>query len=133
MSEHLRFAMSYWHTMCAGMNDPFGSATIERSYGKTDPMEQAKAKADAAFEFMSKLGIEYFCFHDVDIAPKEKETLAEFQANLEEMTDYIKTLMDKTGIKLLWGTANNSRQSTRMHEAPEPLRLRMRLPARRVR
>lgn len=116
MSEHLRFAMSYWHTMCAGMNDPFGSATIERSYGQTDPMKQAKAKADAAFEFMTKLGIEYFCFHDVDIAPEGK-TLAEFQANLEEMTDYIKTLMDKTGIKLLWGTANNFGNPRYMHGA----------------
>lgn len=116
MSEHLRFAMSYWHTLCAGMNDPFGSPTIDRSYGETDPMRQAKAKADAAFEFMTKLGIEYFCFHDVDIAP-EGETLAEFQANLEEMTDYIGGLMDRTGIKLLWGTANNFGNPRYMHGA----------------
>ncbi len=116
MSEHLRFAMSYWHTMCAGMSDPFGSATIDRSYGKTDPMEQAKAKADAAFELMTKLGIEYFCFHDVDIAP-EGNSLAEFKANLEEMTDYIKGLMEKTGIKLLWGTANNFGNPRYMHGA----------------
>ncbi len=116
MSEHLRFAMSYWHTLCAGMNDPFGSPTIDRSYGETDPMRQAKAKADAAFEFMTKLGIEYFCFHDVDIAP-EGETLAEFQANLEEMTDYIRGLMDRTGIKLLWGTANNFGNPRYMHGA----------------
>ncbi|MBQ4152750.1 MAG: xylose isomerase [Oscillospiraceae bacterium] len=116
MSEHLRFAMSYWHTMCAGMNDPFGSPTIDRSYGETDPMAQAKAKADAAFEFMTKLGIEYFCFHDVDIAP-EGNSLAEFKANLEEITDYIKGLMDKTGIKLLWGTANNFGNPRYMHGA----------------
>lgn len=116
MSEHLRFAMSYWHTMCAGMNDQFGSATIDRSYGETDPMKQAKAKADAAFEFMTKLGIEYFCFHDVDIAP-EGNSLAEFKANLEEITDYIKGLMDQTGIKLLWGTANNFGNPRYMHGA----------------
>ena len=116
MSEHLRFAMSYWHTMCAGMSDPFGAPTVDRRYGKSDPMERAKAKADAAFEFMTKLGIEYFCFHDVDIAP-EGDSLAGFQANLEEMTAYIRGLMDKTGIRLLWGTANNFGNPRYMHGA----------------
>lgn len=116
MSEHLKFAMSYWHTMCGAGLDPFGSATIDRSYGETDPIKAAKAKADAAFEFMTKMGIEYFCFHDVDIAPEGK-SLAEFKSNLEEMTSYIKEKMDQTGIKLLWGTANNFSNPRYMHGA----------------
>ena len=116
MKEHLKFAMSYWHTMCAELTDPFGKATIDRSYGKTEPMEIAKAKADAAFEFMTKLGIEYFCFHDVDVAPEGK-SLAEFQNNFHEMVSYIKGLMDKTGIKLLWGTANCFSNPRYMHGA----------------
>ena len=69
MKEHLKFAMSYWHTLCAGGADPFGRDTMERTYGQEDPMARAKAKADAAFEFMTKLSIPYFCFHDADIAP----------------------------------------------------------------
>ncbi len=116
MKEHLKFAMSYWHTMCGAGGDPFGSPTVDRSYGQENPMDMAKAKADAAFEFMTKMGIEYFCFHDVDIAP-EGNSLEEFKANLEEMTDYIKQLMDKTGIKLLWGTANLFSHPRYMHGA----------------
>ncbi len=116
MKDHLKFAMSYWHTMCAELTDPFGKATIDRSYGKTEPMEIAKAKADAAFEFMTKLGIEYFCFHDVDIAP-EGSSFAEFQDNFHEMVSYIKSLMDQTGIKLLWGTANCFGNPRYMHGA----------------
>lgn len=116
MKEHLKFAMSYWHTMCAELTDPFGKATIDRSYGKTEPMEIAKAKADAAFEFMTKLGIEYFCFHDVDVAP-EGGSLAEFQKNFHEIVSYIKGLMEKTGIKLLWGTANCFSNPRYMHGA----------------
>jgi len=116
MRETLKFAMSYWHTMCGSGTDPFGAATIDRTYGQSDEMARAKAKADAAFEFMTKLGIEYFCFHDVDIAPEGK-SLAEFKENLQEMTDYIKGLMDKTGIKLLWGTANCFSHPRYMHGA----------------
>ena len=116
MSEHLKFSMSYWHTLCAEGTDPFGRPTIDRTYSEKSPMENAKAKADAAFEFMTKMGIEYFCFHDVDIAP-EGNSLAEFKANVEEMTDYIKEKMDKTGIKLLWGTANNFSNPRYMHGA----------------
>lgn len=71
----------------------------------TDPMELAKARVRAAFEFMSKLGVKYFCFHDRDIAP-EGRTLAETNKNLDEIVSLIKELMDETGIKLLWGTAN---------------------------
>ena len=105
MREHLKFAMSYWHTMCAEGSDMFGVGTADKSYGATDVMEQAKNKALAAFELMEKLGIEYYCFHDRDIAP-EGATLAESNARLDEITDLLKELMDKTGIKLLWGTAN---------------------------
>ena len=105
MREHLKFAMSYWHTMCAEGSDMFGVGTADKSYGATDVMEQAKNKAVAAFELMEKLGIEYYCFHDRDIAP-EGATLAESNARLDEITDLLKELMDKTGIKLLWGTAN---------------------------
>ncbi len=116
MKDNLKFAMSYWHTMNAGMTDPFGAATIDRTYGEASPMRQAKAKADAAFEFMTKLGLGYFCFHDTDIAPAG-ESLAEFKANLEEMTDYLQSLMKKTGIKLLWGTANLFNHPRYMHGA----------------
>ena len=105
MKDHLRFAMAYWHTMNADGTDPFGSGTLDRTFGKDDPMERAYAKVDAAFDLMTKLGIEYFCFHDVDIAP-QGNSLEEFKKNLSDITDYIKTKMDATGIKLLWGTAN---------------------------
>ena len=116
MRDHLKFAMSYWHTMGGSGTDPFGSATIDRTYGETDPIKQAKAKAAAAFEFMIKLGIGYYCFHDTDIAPGGK-SLAEFKANLEEMTDYLQSLMKQTGIKLLWGTANLFNDPRYMHGA----------------
>lgn len=105
MKDYLKFALSYWHTLCGDGTDPFGVGTIDRDYAGQTEMEKAKSKADVAFEIMQKLGIEYFCFHDVDIAPAGN-SLKELKANLEEITDYIKTLMDKTGIKLLWGTAN---------------------------
>ncbi len=117
MKDHLRFAMSWWHTLCAGGSDPFGVETMDRSYGGlTDPMEIARAKADAGFELMTKLGIEFFCFHDVDIAP-EGETFAESKKNLFEMVEYIKGKMSETGIKLLWGTANNFGNPRFMHGA----------------
>ncbi len=116
MKKQLKFAMSYWHTMCAGMNDPFGAPTIDRSYGQTEPMKTARAKADAAFELMGKLGLEYFCFHDVDVAP-EGGSLSEYKANLEEITGYLKTRMDESGIRLLWGTANCFGNPRYMHGA----------------
>ncbi len=114
MEEHLKFAMSWWHTMVAGGTDPFGDATMDRSYGKDNPMDIAKARADAAFELMSKLGIKYFCFHDVDIAPQGKDYL-ETRNNLHEMVDYIKLKMKNTDIKLLWGTANLFSHPRYMH------------------
>ena len=116
MKEHLKFAMSYWHTLCAGGEDPFGRATIDRSYGQTDDMARAKAKADEAFDFMNKMHIDYFCFHDVDVAP-EGARLSDLKENLQEITDYIATLQKKYDKKLLWGTANCFSHPRYMHGA----------------
>lgn len=116
MREHLRFAMSYWHTMCAEGTDMFGVGTLDKSYGSSDPMESAKNKAYAAFELMDKLDIDYFCFHDRDIAP-EGDTLAESNARLDEITALIKELMAKYNKKLLWGTANCFGNKRYMHGA----------------
>jgi xylose isomerase len=106
MKEHLKFAMSYWHTLCSGLQDMFGEGTIDKSFGKTDPIEIYKAKADYGFEFMKNLGLEYYCFHDEDIAPKGK-TLKESLDNEAIMVDYLLAKQKEYGIKLLWGTANN--------------------------
>jgi xylose isomerase len=116
MKDTLKFAMSYWHTLCGDASDPFGAATIDRTYGETDPMARAKAKADAGFELMDKLGIEYFCFHDADIAP-EGASLAEQKANVAEMADYLLALKNKYGKKNLWGTANCFTNPRYMHGA----------------
>ena len=105
MKDHLKFAMSYWHTLTAGGNDPFGDATLIREWDNLSPMEKAKARVKAGFEFMEKLGLEYFCFHDKDIAP-EADTLEEYFKNLNEIVDLIESEMKRTGIKLLWGTSN---------------------------
>ncbi|NLY10533.1 MAG: xylose isomerase [Firmicutes bacterium] len=106
MKEHLRFAVCYWHTLTGGGTDPFGAATMIRPW-KADlaPMDLAKVRAEACFEFLTKLGVQYFCFHDRDIAP-EGDNLFETNKNLDIMVDFIKSLMKKTGIELLWGTAN---------------------------
>lgn len=105
MKEHLRFAVAYWHTMTQDGSDPFGQPTNQRPwFGKTE-METARNRVVAFFEILEKLGVDYFCFHDVDIAP-EGDSLEEFYRNLDEITDLIKDQMDRTGIKLLWNTAN---------------------------
>lgn len=116
MKDHLRFSMAYWHTLCADGTDMFGIGTINKSFGKTELMEIYKEKVYAAFELMSKLGIEYFCFHDRDIAP-EGDSLEEFQANLDVIVPIIKEQMNKYGIKLLWGTANCFSNPRYMHGA----------------
>ncbi|CZQ97985.1 xylose isomerase [Trichococcus flocculiformis] len=105
MKEHLRFAVAYWHTMTQDGSDPFGSPTNIRTWAGSTPMETAKNRVEAFFEILEKLGVEYFCFHDVDIAP-EGDSLEEFFNNIDEITDLIKAKMDQTGIKLLWNTAN---------------------------
>ncbi len=106
MAEHLRFAISYWHTFMGSGSDIFGGPSFQREWRKAkDPIDRAKETMDAAFEFFQKLDVEYYCFHDRDIAP-EGETFAESCKNLETIVAYAKELQKSTGIKLLWGTAN---------------------------
>ena len=106
MSEHLPFAMAWWHNLCATGADMFGRGTADKSFGAKDgTMEHAKAKVDAGFEFMQKLGIKYFCFHDVDLVP-EADDIKETNKRLDEISDYILTKMKGTDIMCLWGTAN---------------------------
>ncbi len=106
MKDHLRFAMAWWHNLCNEGSDMFGAATGDKSFGCIPgTMEHAYAKVDAGFEFMDKLGIDYFCFHDADIAP-QADTIEETNRRLDEITDYIKEKMEKHNKKLLWGTAN---------------------------
>ena len=114
MREHLKFALSWWHTMGGDGTDMFGVGTTDKNWGETDPMEKAKAKVDAAFEIMDKLSIDYYCFHDRDIAP-EGATLAESNQRLDEITDYMKANMGEK--KLLWGTANCFNNPRYMHGA----------------
>ncbi len=106
MKEHLPFAMAWWHNLCASGTDMFGRDTADKAFGvEKGTMEHAKAKVDAGFEFMTKLGIEYFCFHDVDLVP-EADDIKETNKRLDEITDYILEKMKDTNIKCLWGTAN---------------------------
>ncbi len=117
MKDHLKFAMAYWHTMCGEGIDMFGAGAAKRTWNSaSSPMDMAKEKAYAAFELMQKLGIEYFCFHDRDIAP-EGQTLKETNNNLDKIVSVIKKLMGETGIKLLWGTANLFGHPRYMHGA----------------
>lgn len=116
MREQLKFALSYWHTMCAEGADMFGRGTADKSFGAADPLEMYKEKAYAAFEWMDKLSIDYFCFHDRDIAP-EAATLAETNAGLDEIAALLKQLMAEHGKKLLWGTANCFNNPRYMHGA----------------
>lgn len=117
MEEHLRFSMAYWHTMTGGGQDMFGVDTAIRPWNDVkDPMEVARMRAYAAFEFMEKMQIPYFCFHDVDLAP-EGETLQETFRNIDEIVAIIKDLMAQTGKKLLWGTANLFGHPRFMHGA----------------
>ena len=106
MADHLRFAVAYWHTMKNQGADPFGEATMDRLWSDfSEPLDRARATCDAAFEFVSKLGVHYYCFHDRDLAP-EGDSFAESCKNLDIMVDHAKMLQESTGIKLLWGTAN---------------------------
>jgi len=106
MGDHLRFGVAYWHTLKNQGADPFGESTMARRWNEYDePLDRARATGDAAFEFISKLGVDYYCFHDRDLAP-EGSSFAESCANLEAMVTHAKQLQQTTGIKLLWGTAN---------------------------
>lgn len=116
MREGLRFAMSYWHTLCAEGTDMFGRGTVDKSFGGKDSMEIFTNKAYAAFELMDKLSIDFFCFHDRDIAP-EGETLTESNERLDTILPLLKTLMAEHNKKLLWGTANCFSNPRYMHGA----------------
>lgn len=106
MQEWLPFAMAWWHNLGAAGRDMFGNETIDKSFGAIKgTMEHAKAKVDAGFEFMQKLGIKYFCFHDVDLVP-EDEDINVTNNRLDEISNYILSKMKNTDIKCLWGTAN---------------------------
>ena len=106
MREHFKFAIAYWHSFCGQGSDPFGAGTQNFPWDQSnDPVQAAKDKADAAFEFISKMGFDYFCFHDYDLI-QEGSSLVESEKRLEAITDYIKTKQEASGIKLLWGTAN---------------------------
>ena len=106
MSEHLRFAVCYWHSFCWTGTDPFGGDTFERPwYGVSDRMAGARVKANIAFELYRILGVPFFTFHDRDIAPEGK-TLAESNRNVREIADLFARKMESSGMRLLWGTAN---------------------------
>jgi xylose isomerase len=107
MEDHLRIAVCYWHSFNWPGSDVFGVGTFDRPWlaHDVDPMKAAHQKMDAAFEFFSKLGTPFWCFHDLDIAPPG-DTYAETRRNLEEMVDYAEQQMERTGVRLLWGTTN---------------------------
>ena len=106
LKEHFRFAIAYWHSFCGQGTDPFGSGTQNFLWDKSqDPYQAAKDKADAAFELITKMGFDYFCFHDFDLI-QEGDSLKESEKRLLYITDYIKLKQNQSGVKVLWGTAN---------------------------
>ena len=106
MKDWLRFAMAWWHTLGAASGDQFGGQTRSYEWDKPEcPYERAHAKVDAGFEIMQKLGIEFFCFHDIDLI-EDTDDIAEYEARMKDITDYLLEKMKATGIKNLWGTAN---------------------------
>jgi xylose isomerase len=106
MAEHLRFSVAFWHTMLGSGADMFGGPSFQREWrSASDPMQRAKDTMEANFEFLQKCGIDYYCFHDRDIAP-EGETFSQSCKNLEAMVPVAKNFQKETGVKLLWGTAN---------------------------
>ncbi|MFC0211693.1 xylose isomerase [Paenibacillus chartarius] len=105
MEEHMRFAVSYWHTYTGSGSDPFGAGTAIRGWDKYTGLDLAKARLEAHFEFIEKIGIPYFCFHDRDIAP-EGDTLQETNRNLDVIVGMMKDYMKSSGVKLLWNTCN---------------------------
>ncbi len=123
MKDHFRFAMAYWHTMCGNGADIFGTAgskTFPWAVGN-DPLSIAKNRMDAAFEFMTKIGIHFYCFHDIDLID-EGNSIAEYEKNLQAITDYAKEKQKESGVKLLWGTANvfsNKRYSSGASTNPD--------------
>ena len=106
LKDHFRFAVSYWHSLCGGGADPFGASTRPMPWSTATNAEQrSKDKMDAAFEFITKLGVPYYCFHDVDLV-EEGDNVAEYESRMKMITDYAKEKQESSGVKLLWGTAN---------------------------
>ncbi|KYK78863.1 xylose isomerase [Aggregatibacter actinomycetemcomitans serotype e str. SC936] len=123
MAEHLRLAVCYWHTFCWNGTDMFGLGSLDRSWQKNaGTLEAAKQKADIAFEFFTKLGVPYYCFHDVDVAP-EGNSIKDYIHNFNTITDILERKQAETGVKLLWGTANcfsNPRYMSSASTNPNP-------------
>lgn len=106
MREHFRFAVAWWHTLCGTGGDPFGAPTKRFPWLEAnDPIQQAKDKMDAGFEFITKLGVRFYCFHDFDLIA-EGETLIESRRRLDLITDYALQKQQESGVRVLWGTAN---------------------------
>ncbi len=106
LKDHVRFAVCYWHTFCNTGGDPFGPGTKDFPWNQSqDPMGRARDKMDAAFEFITKLGVPYYCFHDVDLVD-EGDTIAAYENRMQQITEYASQKQAASGVKLLWGTAN---------------------------
>ena len=116
MKEHLKFSVAYWHTFTEDLSDPFGVGTAVRDWDHLEGMDRAKARVEAIFELLEILNVDYFCFHDVDIAPEGRD-LKESNENLDEIVALIRKKMDETGKKLLWNTANNFSHQRFVHGA----------------
>ncbi|WP_296701190.1 xylose isomerase [Algoriphagus sp.] len=106
MKEHFKFSIAYWHSFCGTGGDPFGPGTIIHPWdANPDPIQRAKDKMDAAFEFITKIGAPYYCFHDIDLIDEGKD-IAEYEQRMKIIVEYAKQKQAETGVKLLWGTAN---------------------------
>ena len=106
MKDVMRYAVAYWHSFCNTGGDPFGPGTRQFAWDQaSDAIDRAKDKMDAAFEFITKMGIPYYCFHDIDLVD-EGHTIAEYERRMQAITDYAKQKQAASGVKLLWGTAN---------------------------
>ncbi|MFA7670818.1 MAG: xylose isomerase [Sphaerochaetaceae bacterium] len=116
MEEHLRFSIAYWHSFCDNGGDPFGNPTKFFPWDDKDPMKAAKNKAEAAFEFFTKIGAPFYAFHDLDVSP-EGETATEYENNYFEITKLLKELQEATGVQLLWNTTNLTRNPRFMNGA----------------
>ncbi|MGI6322878.1 MAG: xylose isomerase [Bacteroidales bacterium] len=105
MKDHLRFAIAYWHSFCGDGTDQFGNATHQYPWNDASPEDRIKMRLDAAFEFITKIGAPYYCFHDVDVVGGEG-TVLDIEKRLEKFVPVMKDMQEQTGVKLLWGTAN---------------------------
>jgi xylose isomerase len=105
MKEYFRFAAAYWHSFCGTGGDPFGPGTKTLPWNQSDPIQSGKAKMDAAFEFITKMGIPFYCFHDFDIV-EEGDSIIESDKRIQAIVEYAKEKQKQSGVKLLWGTAN---------------------------